>query len=89
MPYMGAYIAYVEAIEDHVAGGLGRLLEDLQVLENLRRDFNGIVVPDRVFTQEIEDNLVRRLEGNVFIPQRTTADSVGLVLTLLITSSES
>jgi len=65
------------------------LLEDPDVLEHLRIDFDLLEVPDRVFTQEIKAKDVGRLQRDVFTTKRATAHSVGLIFTLLVTSSKS
>jgi hypothetical protein len=54
----------------------------------LRVDFDLLEVPDRVFTQEIKAKNVGRLQRHMFTTERATANGVGLVFTLLVTSSK-
>lgn len=42
------------------------LLEDADVLENLRIDLYSLIEADGVFTKKVEDNEMWRLEGNMF-----------------------
>jgi hypothetical protein len=59
------------------------------IFEYLRFDFDSVIISDRVLAQEVKDNEVRRLQRDVFAAQRTTANSVGLIFTLLVPSTKS
>jgi len=65
------------------------LLKDPYVLEHLRVHFDLLEVPDRVFTQEVKAKDVGGLQRDVFTTERATAHGIGLVFTLLVTSSKS
>lgn len=54
------------------------------IFEYLRFDFDLVVVSDRVLAQEVKDNKVRRLQRDVFAAQRTAANSVCFIFTLLV-----
>lgn len=65
------------------------LLENPDILENLRIDFDLLVVPDRVFTQEVKAKNVGRLQRDVFTTERATPNGIGLVFAFLVASSKS
>ena len=65
------------------------LFEDPNILENLRLDLDSVIVSYGIFTEEIEDDEVWWLEGNVLAPKRTTANGIRFIFTLLITSTQS
>lgn len=48
-----------------------------------------LVVPDRVFTEEVEGDFAGLVERDVLAAKRATANSVRLVLSLLITRTKS
>lgn len=64
------------------------LLEYDDVLEDLLIHTYTIVVTDRIFAQEVEDEEVRRFTSDMLEPQRTATNSVGFVVTLLVTCSK-
>lgn len=65
------------------------LLEDPHVLENLRVNLDLLVVPDRVFTQEVKAKNVWRLQRDVFTAEGATTHGICLIFTLLVTCSKS
>ena len=78
---------HVDAVKEGVALD-DVLLEQHDVLENLFVDLHAVEVPDGVFAQEIEDEVVRRLARDVLVSQRATAHGVCLVVALLVASSQ-
>ena len=64
------------------------ILKDADVLEDLSVYLDLLVVPDGIFTKEVEGDQVRRLQCNMFASQRTTADCIRLIFALLITSTK-
>jgi hypothetical protein len=80
--------AYIHAIEEMIALGLV-ILEYPNVLEDLRLDRNTIVVPNGIFTEEIEDDEVGCFEGDVFAAQRAAPDGVSFVFTFLVPGTKS
>jgi hypothetical protein len=76
-----------DTIEQVVIIGLV-LLEDPNVLEYLLVDRNTLVVPNGVFTKEVEDDVVRLLEGDVLTAEGATTDGVRLVFALLVTCTK-
>jgi hypothetical protein len=80
---------HAETVEEKVTNSLGVLLKDLQVLEDLLVDLDLVVEPNRVLTEEIESDLVRRSEGDVLVTKRATSDRVGFVVALFVTVTES
>lgn len=79
---------HAQPVKHKVADLLRLLLEDLEVLEHLLFDLDGVGVPDRVLAEEVERDLGRRLERDVFEAERAASDRVGLFLTLLVAVSE-
>jgi hypothetical protein len=77
-----------ETVEQIIALALRFRFEDLDVFEDLRVYLDLLMEPHRVFTQEIEDDFVGRLERDMLVPQGTTSDGVRLVLALLVARSE-
>lgn len=77
-----------DTVKQGVAFALAIALEDTNILENLRVDFDDIIISNRVFAQEIKYEPTGRLEHNVFIAQRATADGIRLVFALFVTRSE-
>ena len=59
------------------------------IFEYLRFDFDSVVISDRVLAQEVKDNDVRSLQRDVFTAQRTAANSVCFIFTLLVPSTKS
>lgn len=78
-----------DAVEDGITLALPVPLEDPDVLKDLRRDGDDVVVPDRVFAEEVENKLALRLQSDVFVPQRAAADSIRFFVTLLVTCTQS
>ena len=81
---------YVDAVEQTIVVIL-ILLEYAHVLEDLLVDLDTVVVPDGVFAQEVEGDVIFAfvvLERDVLATQRTTADGVRLVLALLVTRTK-
>ena len=81
---------YVDAVEQTIVVVL-ILLEYAHVLEDLLVDLDTVVVPDGVFAQEVEGDVIFAfvvLERDVLATQRTTADGVRLVLALLVTRTK-
>lgn len=78
-----------KSIEKEISDSFGFLLEDLDVLEDLFVDLDFVDVPDRIFTEEIERDLVRRREGDVFETKGTTSDRVGFVFSLFVSGTKS
>lgn len=78
---------HVDTIEQFILGVLA-VLEDADVLVHLLVDRDLVVVPDRVFAQEVEHELVGRLERDVLAAQRATADGIRFVVALLVASSK-
>lgn len=74
-------------VEEVVAVFLA-VLEDADILEDLLVDRDPIVIADRVLAQEVKDNVVRRLESDVFATQGTAADSVRLVFAFFVTRTK-
>lgn len=79
---------YRDTIEERISVFLV-ILEYSDILEDLRLDLDALIEADRVFTEEIEDDEVWWLEGNVLAPKRTTANGIRFIFTLLITSTQS
>ena len=66
---VGGYVnAYVNAVKELVVIVLA-ILENLDVLVHSVVDGNFVVVSNRIFTQEIEDEEVRRFQCDMFAPQ--------------------
>ena len=78
---------YSDTVEESV-GIFFVLLKYSDVLEDLLLDLDALVEPDRVFTEEVEDEEIGWLQGNMFATQGTAADSIGFIFTLLVTSTE-
>ena len=64
-------------------------LENPEVLENLLVYLDFIIESNAVLTQEVEDDFVRRLQGDMLVLKRAAANSICFILTFLITSTES
>lgn len=64
------------------------LLEQSDILEDLLVDLYSVVVANGIFTQEVENEVVGRLAGDMLVAQRATADSIRFVIALFITSSQ-
>ncbi len=84
----GIDVSYSDSVEQIVVIILS-LLEDPNILENLWFDLHSIVIPDRIFTKEIEDDKIRCFKSNVFTPQRTAANCIRFVFTFFVTRSKS
>jgi hypothetical protein len=79
---------YIHAVEEVIALGLV-LLENPDILEDLRLDGDAIVVPNGIFTEEIEDDEVGCFEGNVLTAQRAAADGVSFIFAFLVPGTKS
>jgi hypothetical protein len=78
---------YLHTVEKRIAFAMP-LLEYDDVLEDLLIHTYTVVVADRIFTKEVEDEEIGRFTSDMLEPQRTTANSVGFVVTLLVTCSK-
>jgi hypothetical protein len=82
--------SYSNAIEQGVYVLFISTLEHSQILEYLRVDIvNFLVVPNRVFTEEVEGDFAGLVERDVFAAKRATTNSIRLVLTLLVARTKS
>lgn len=88
MEWTAASSTYIQPIEDLVTLALWRFLEYLKILEDLRINFNLIVETNTVLPEEIEDDLVWRLECDVLKFEGATANSVSFVVALFVSSTE-
>lgn len=79
--------AYSDSIEQVVLRLLV-VLEDTDVLVHLQVDLHPVVVPNRIFTQEIEDNPVGGFECDMLASERATTDSVSFIFSLFVTSTK-
>ena len=79
---------YIDTIE-HVVTFFLIILEQANVFEHLGLNGNAIVVPDRVFTEEIKDNEIGSLQRDMFATQRATADRIRFIFTLLVARTKS
>ena len=80
--------AYVDTIKQVVAFFLV-VLKQADVFEHLWLNGNAVIVPDRVFTEEIKDNEIGSLKRDMFAAQRATADRICFIFPLFITRTKS
>lgn len=78
----------VDTVEDVIVIVLV-FFEDTNILEDLRVNGDSIVVPNRIFSQEVENEEVRLLQGDMLASQGTTTDSICLILSFLVTGTKS
>ena len=86
---MFVQLASRQSIEDVVSFSFGRLLEKLEILEDLCSDLNFIIEPNAVLAQKVKNHSVWRPQGDVFELQRAAAHGIGLVVTFFVASTES
>lgn len=79
---------YVDTIEQVVTFFL-IILEQANIFEHLWLNGNAIVVPNRVFTEEIKDNEIGSLQRDMFAAQRATADCICFIFPFLVTCTKS
>lgn len=79
---------YVDAIKQVVTFFL-IILEQANVFEHLWLNGNAVVIPNRVFTEEIKDNEIGSLQRDMFAAQRATTDRICFIFPFLVTRTKS
>ena len=78
----------VDTVEDVIVIILV-FFEDANILEDLSFNGDAIIVPDRIFSQEVENEEVRLLQGDMLASQGTTTNSICLIFPFFVTSTKS
>jgi hypothetical protein len=80
--------SHSDAVKQVIVIGLV-ILEDSDVLEDLSFNGDTIIVSNRVFAQEVEDEEVRLLQSDMLASKRAATNCVGLIFAFLVTSTKS